>query len=150
MENNSEVTTVICIRHAERDNSTTADPHLNADGINRAKSLIHVLGSSEIKAIYTSNFARSKETASFLATHLGISSVPIDEAAAIKVHVLEHHRGKTVLVVGHTNTIPELISLFGSASIFIIGENKFDNLFILNNFSQGVTKTTLLKYGKPS
>jgi phosphohistidine phosphatase SixA len=150
MENDSVVTTVILIRHAERDNSTATDPHLNAEGIARAQSLVHVMNKAEIKAIYTSNFIRTKETANLLATHLGISPVQIAETAALKTHILENHSGKTVLVIGHSNTVPELIGLLGGAGVFTIGDNEFDNLFVLTNFSLGITRTTQLKYGNPS
>jgi len=150
MENDFRATTVILIRHAERDNSAVLDPHLNDKGIARAKSLVHVMEQAEIKAIYTSSYVRTKETANPLAAQHGITPVQIDEAAALKTNILENHSGKTVLVVGHSNTVPELIGLFGNIGVFTIGDNEFDNLFVLTTFSFGITRITQLKYGNPT
>ena len=79
------VTTIILIRHGERNapTPTNPDPHLNAAGKARAKELIHIFGQSGIKAIYRSHFARSKETAQPLANHLGLSAIEMDEALQI-------------------------------------------------------------------
>lgn len=150
MPNESEVIKVILIRHAERVNSGTQDPHLNAKGLARAKSLVRIMGGAEIKAIYTSHFTRAKETARPLANHLGIAPVEIDEAADLKTDILENHSGKTVLVVGHSNTVPELIGLLGSTNVPVIEETEFDKLFVLTTFGPEASSSIQLRYGDPS
>ena len=152
MTNASVVTTVILIRHAERQNpgSTKPDPRLNAAGKARAKKLIHVIGPSGVKAIYHSHFARSRETARPLATHLELSPIVMDEPPQIKSDILSHHGGQTVLVVGHSDTIPDLINRLGAGSVPAIDDNEFDNLFIVKVFGQQSASVTRLKYGNPS
>lgn len=140
------ITTIILIRHAERDNSSSADPHLNDKGILRANSLVRIMGSAGIKAIYTSHFIRTKETVSLLAAHLGILPVTLDDPADIMDHILENHTGEKILVVGHTNTIPELIGLLGNTDISI-AENEFDNLFLLTRINAATSSLLRLKYG---
>ncbi|HEX8249829.1 MAG TPA: phosphoglycerate mutase family protein [Pyrinomonadaceae bacterium] len=143
-------TTIILARHAERSSQGSTDPHLSAPGRARAQKLIHVLGTAAIKAIYTSHFIRTKETAQPLAAHLGLSTVIIDEASEIKNNIESNHSGKTVLVIGHTDTVPQLISLLGGASPPVIEDDEFDNLFIVNAFGSGRASVVRLKYGDPS
>jgi len=152
MANASLVTTVILIRHAERDNPSTAnpDPRLNTSGKTRAKKLIHVAGQSDIRAIYNSHFTRSRETARPLAAHLGLSPLVMDEPQQIKKDILSNHTGQTVLVVGHSDTLPDLINRLGAGSIPAIDDSEFDNLFIVKVFNQRSASVTRLKYGNPS
>jgi broad specificity phosphatase PhoE len=65
MPDSSLVTTILLIRHGERNALAPAnpDPHLSTVGKARAKQLIHVVGESGITAIYRSHFVRAKETA---------------------------------------------------------------------------------------
>jgi broad specificity phosphatase PhoE len=146
------VTTVILIRHGERNAPTPThpDPHLNAAGKARAKSLIHVFGQSGIKAIYRSHFARAKETAQPLATHLGLSAIEMDEALQIKNDILSNHTGQTVLVIGHSDTVPDIINRFGAGNLPIINDSEFDNLFVVKVFGPGRASMTRLKYGNQS
>ena len=152
MASASLVTTVILIRHGERSAPTQAnpDPHLNTSGKARAKKLIHIVGQSDIRAIYRSHFVRAKETAQPLATHLGLSPIELDEALPIKNDILSNHAGQTVLVIGHSDTVPDLIKRLGAGSIPVIDDAEFDNLFIVNVFSPSRATLTRLKYGNQS
>ena len=152
MASASLVTTVILIRHGERNTPTPTnpDPHLNAVGKARAKSLIHVFGQSAIKAIYRSHFARAKETAQPLATHLGLSVIEIDEALQTKNDILSNHAGQTVLVIGHSDTVPDIINRLGAGSLSPIDDSEFDNLFVVKVFGPGRASMTRLKYGNQS
>ena len=101
MTSASLVTTVILIRHGERNAPTPAnpDPHLNTAGKARAKNLIHVVGQSGIKAIYRSHFVRAKETAQPLAAHLGLSTIEMDEPLQIKNDILSNHSGQLIAIL---------------------------------------------------
>jgi 2,3-bisphosphoglycerate-dependent phosphoglycerate mutase len=149
MANAFPVTTVILVRHGERNAPTPAspDPHLNTAGKVRAKKLIHVVGQSGIKAIYRSHFVRAKETAQPLATYLGLSPIEIDEALPIKNHILSNHMGQTVLVIGHSDTVPDIIRRLGAGSVPVIDDAEFDHLFVVNVFSPNRATLTRLKYG---
>src|SRR5215510_12773263 len=154
MANNSEGTTVILIRHADRTSSATDQdpgPPLNTKGKARAQKLIHVLGTSGIEAIYHSHFTRSKQTAQPLAAHLpGIATKQIDTALEIKNNILANHAGKAVLVIGHSDTVPELINQLSGGHMPVINDSEFDNLFIVTVLGTGKTRITSLKYGEPT
>jgi gamma-glutamylcyclotransferase (GGCT)/AIG2-like uncharacterized protein YtfP/broad specificity phosphatase PhoE len=150
------VTTVILIRHADRDvpPAGTPDypgPSLNDKGMLRARELVHVLSTAGIQAIYTSPYTRAKMTAKpFAAVHSDLPLVRLSEAQELKDHILSHHPGQTVLVVGHGNTVPELIGLLGGPSLPDIDDCEFDNLFVLVRHSATRASVTKLKYGAPT
>ena len=150
------ITTVILIRHADRDipPAGTPDfpgPSLNEKGMARSKKLVRVLSTAGIQAVYTSRFARAKMTAKpFLAEHSSLPTVRLAEAAELKDHILTHHAGQTVLVVGHSDTVPKLIALLGGPSLPIIDDCEFDNLFVLVKYSTTKASVTKFKYGEPT
>ena len=151
MVNNPIGTTVILIRHADRTSSTNSDPPLNIQGEARAQKLIHVLGKSGIEAIYHSHFTRSKQTAKPLAAHLpGIATKQRDEALEIKNDILANHAGKAVLVIGHSDTVPDLINQLSEGRMPVINDSEFDNLFIVTVRGTGKASITSLKYGEPT
>ena len=152
MSNRVDATTIILIRHGERDepNPADPDPHLNELGRARAQTLIHVVGKSGIKAIYTSHFLRTKETAQPLAERLSLLGIQIDAVSDIRNDILSKHTGKTVLVIGHTDSVPQLINQLGAGRGVNIQNGEFDRLFVVTVFSSGRASLTELKYGNQS
>lgn len=143
-----EGTTVILIRHAERLAAPgNDDPHLSAAGKKRAKRLLQVLSQANVSAIYTSEFIRTKETAQPLAHTLGLTPIELTEAPDIERDILLNQAGKTVLVVGHTDTVPEVIRLLGDDSGHEIGGEEFDNMFVATVLGASRVRVTRLKYG---
>ena len=74
----------------------------------------------------------------------------MDEALQVKNDILSNHAGQTVLVIGHSDTVPDLINQLGAGSVPVINDSEFDNLFVVKVFSQGRASVTRLKYGNPS
>jgi broad specificity phosphatase PhoE len=150
----SAITTVILVRHADRTPDGSPDPpgpSLNDKGMARAAKLVHVLSKSGIQAIYASQYTRSKMTAKpFRIKNPGVPEVVIDGAPELKDHILTNHSGQTVLVVGHSDTVPELIRLLGGPSLANIDDCEFDNLFVLVRYSSTSSTVTKLKYGEPT
>lgn len=142
-----KVTTVILIRHAEKSDSSTNDPILSTKGKQRANELMHIAGITGIKAIYTSKFTRTKETVEPLAQLLNLTPGEVNESQDIANDILTKHAGEVVLVVGHTNSIPEVLTLLHSDIIPHIEETEFDNLFILTIYSADKARLIRLKYG---
>ncbi len=122
-------TTVLLLRHADRQNGVDA---LTVAGTARAQELAHVMEKSGIRAIYTSEAARTQQTAAPTAALLGITPVAIVAAdvAGLVSTIRTNHYGQKVLVVGHSNTVPQIIAEFGGPVVTIDG-NEFDNLYVL-------------------
>lgn len=124
---------IFVVRHAEKAASPSADPPLSAQGKQRAEALRDLLKEAGITAIFTSPFQRTKETAKPLATALGITPQvdPMSDPQTL-VGKLRGLSGKgSVLVVGHSDTVPELLKAIGHPSAPVIAATEFDNLFVV-------------------
>jgi transcriptional regulator len=54
--------------------------------------------------------------------------------------------GEAALVVGHSNTVPEVIKMLGADQSVTIDEKEFDNLFVVTVYARGKAKVARLKY----
>ena len=129
---------VILVRHAERaDNAAggagmmASDPDLSAEGRARAATLARTLRDAGITAVFTTQYKRTQQTAAPLAKALGLE--PVVVASSESAAVIEKIRaaGGTVLVVGHSNSVPELLKRLGVTEQVAIEEQEFDNLFVV-------------------
>jgi broad specificity phosphatase PhoE len=129
---------VFLVRHAERADSASGkppkmatDPDLSDEGKARAASLATVLKDAEITAIFATEFKRTQQTAAPIAKALGLtvkivpSTDPADLLGQIKAS-----KGN-VLVVGHSNTVPDVIKGLGGPAVPSIPDNEFDNLYVV-------------------
>jgi 2,3-bisphosphoglycerate-dependent phosphoglycerate mutase len=120
--------TIFIVRHAEKADATK-DPDLSEAGRARAEALAKMLKDKNITAIYATEFKRTQQTAAPLAKALGITvtTLPAKDNAALiaKLRTLNGN----ALVVGHGNTIPDLVKALGISEPINIGENDYDNLF---------------------
>jgi broad specificity phosphatase PhoE len=136
------VPTTVLIRHADVPAGAGIDPALSAEGLARARELRHVLRDTGIGAIFVTQFRRTKETAKPLAEDLGITPTVIDDVEPLVTAIRALPPGSRALVVGHTNTVPDVISGLGGPAIPAIGATEFDNLFV-----QAQGRLIHLRYG---
>ncbi|GAB4035901.1 SixA phosphatase family protein [Spirosoma gilvum] len=122
-------TTVYIVRHAEKvSEADTTD--LTPAGHARATALADRLGNASIDSIFTTPYRRTRQTAQPLATRLGLPLIdyPAKPTEAI-VNRVAQSRGKTILVVGHSNTILEIAKGLGAQPTMTrIESGDFDNL----------------------
>lgn len=130
--------TVFVVRHAERADAGSAgagmmanDPYLAEAGRARAESLATALKDAGITAIYTTQFKRTQQTAAPLAKALGIpvTTVSANDTAGL-VEKVKSAKGN-VLVVGHSNTVAEIVKALGVATPATVAEADYDNLFVV-------------------
>lgn len=154
-----KVTTVFLVRHAEKGDAPRENPPLNDAGKLRSQTLARILKQSGIKAIYTSQFLRTIQTAEPLAQQLGITgtALPLSSSQSNPREVSEQsireitskiyeRAGEAVLIVGHTNSIPAVIKMLGGDVVPTIDEQTFDDLFIVTVYSKEKAKVVRLKY----
>jgi broad specificity phosphatase PhoE len=134
----ADSTTVIVIRHAEKDPAGGTDPKLTADGEARAALLAHLFGNPDaagrIDAIYVSATERSRATAAPLAAALHVTPViaPDGDARALARRALREHAGGRVLIVGHADTVPAIVAeLSGERNIPQIGAAEYGVMYIV-------------------
>lgn len=134
--------TIVLVRHAERADAGTAaakvpgaDPDLAPAGQDRAKRLAAMLRDAKINTIYATEYKRTQQTAAPLAQALGIdiTTVPSRDVRGLadKLNAATGH----VLVVGHSNSVPEILKALGVAEAVAIDESEFSNLFVLTRGS---------------
>ena len=121
--------TVILVRHAEKGTTPPKDPPLTEAGQRRANLLAWVFADSGIEAIYVTGFQRTQQTAAPLAERVHIKPTVLSENSEI-IKAIRAHQNEVVVVVGHSNTIPDIIAGLGGPKI-TIPDPEYDNLFIL-------------------
>ena len=124
--------TIFLVRHAEKSQAGDAkDPELSDVGHARAAALAVLLKDAGITAIYATEFKRTQQTAEPFARATGIKTtiVPAKETAAL-VATLKEAKGNA-LIIGHSNTIPEILKALDVKDPPPINETDYDNLFVL-------------------
>jgi phosphohistidine phosphatase SixA len=120
------------------------DPELTMQGKARAGNIAAILRSSGITHIYSSATQRTRQTAQPLASALGVEVQVYDPAQGAKLVGQVKAAGGTALVVGHSNTVPELVRLFGGKPGADIADEEFDRLYQLIVAKDGSVTTVLL------
>jgi phosphohistidine phosphatase SixA len=146
---------IFAVRHAERADAAGGqppagmmanDPPLSAAGTERAKRLAALLALAEVKHIFTTALMRTKQTAAPLAEAMKVTAsvVPGGDTAALVAQI----RGAAgnVLVVGHSNTVPELLKQLGVTQPISIGDSEYDNLFVVVRPATGEPTLVRLRY----
>jgi len=132
-------TTIILVRHAEKDTTAAgstqmhADPPLSAVGKIRADNLVKVLTSYPIQVIFSTKYNRTRSTVMPIAAKLGLEIETYDPSKqADLASILKSWKGKTILVVGHSNTIPGLVNLLtGNSNYPNLSDNEYDKMYIV-------------------
>lgn len=141
------VTTVFLVRHAEK-RLDSQDPDLTEAGQQRAQALARTLRSVRLDGIYSTDTHRTRQTAEPLAEarSLDVELYDKDDLS----HLVMKLRGTPgrYLVVGHSNTTPDLVRRFGGEPGADINEDReFDRLYVLVLHPDGSVITLLLRYG---
>ncbi len=139
---------VYLVRHAEKE-KTGDDPELSPPGQQRAATLAKVLQDSGLAYIHSSDYKRTRDSASPIATKLGLTVElydPLDLPALVRQL---RARGGRHLVVGHSNTTPALAELLGGQPGAPIDEAaEYDRLYVVVTDPGGTTTSIILRYGQ--
>lgn len=134
---------IYLVRHGEK--QAGQDPALTARGQQRAANIATLLGHAGIDAVFSSQTVRTMQTAQPMAATAGVSVQAYDAAApAALVARLRALHGGAVLVVGHSNTLGELVQLLGGAAGAPIGDDEYGRLYQLSRGADGKVATVLL------
>ncbi|MBA3831607.1 MAG: histidine phosphatase family protein [Chthoniobacterales bacterium] len=126
--------TIFLVRHAERADAggvAQTDPGLSKEGHERAAALARTLQDAKIVAIYATEYSRTQETAQPLAEKIGVRATIIPAKGIIALIAKLKNLTGNVLIVGHSNTLPEIVKALGVSSPITIGELEYDNLLVV-------------------
>jgi broad specificity phosphatase PhoE len=146
------VTTVILVRHADKIIEPNPDPDLSPPGIERAQEIARVFVDAGVNAIYATQFKRTQQTVKPLADRISlpVTVLEANQTEQLVNRILTDHRGQTVFIAGHNNSVPAIVSALSGESYPVIPESEYDNLFIVTIYRFGKAKVVKLKYGAHS
>ncbi len=146
----ASVRTIIVVRHAEAEASQHGgDPALTADGRTRALELARVLGDTQLRSVFTTHYQRSLQTAAPLPRHAGDKPTVLDDVAGTLRALRGEPWGTTALVVGHSNTVPDLIRGLTGQALPDSEPIIFDRMWIVTMTRDGAASLLRLHYGAP-
>ena len=147
--------TLYIVRHAEKQapgedapEDEREDPPLSQRGELRALSLTEDLPVESITAIYVTKTRRAEDTASAVAAITGKEPLyynPKDLEGTIRQ--LRHYYGESLLVVGHSNTIPPLLEALGVEQVQPIAEDQYGDLWVVHAKPDGTATVERRRYG---
>jgi|SRR5690606_19598012 len=116
-------TTYYLIRHAEKDrtNPNDQDPGLNNEGLERSQRWATYFEPINIDRIYVTGYLRTQQTVSVIASQKAITPISYNAHNLPIEKLLTETKGKNVLVVGHSNTIPKIANT-------LLEENRFKDM----------------------
>ena len=141
------ITQIILVRHAEKD--AGKNPSLTAEGQARAAKLNEILAKHNIDAVYSTDFNRTIETANPVANgqNLAVETYDPMQPKAFLEQIFKSHKGGTVLVIGHSNTIPQLVNmLLGEEKYEHLEEDAYSDIFIVTIVQGALAKDLHLSY----
>jgi broad specificity phosphatase PhoE len=148
-------TVVIVVRHAEKAAAPADDPPLTEAGVARAKALAVALANADVQAVITTQLLRTRETARPLAEARGLSMETVRTGPTVAAHAkavadaARNHTGKTILVVGHSNTVVAIIAALGGPKLPDLCDSQYSTLFtvVLDGTGARLIQST---FGAPS
>ncbi len=152
-EQDLEITTIYLVRHAEK-MSDSRDPDLTAEGHKRALNLAQVLDGLDVDALWTSDYARTRQTLKPLSTQRSLPVTVYDarDSGALVSSLLASTPGKTHVVAGHSNTIPQIVDLLEAwpqspkTPRAHLGHDEYDRLYVVTVASGEATKVDERRY----
>ena len=136
----SKVSSFYFIRHAEKDTSNPADrdPDLVMEGVLRAARWSSIFNRIDFDIIYTTDYKRTRNTALPIAEQKKLPLTFYSPNGFDSVDFVKNNFGKTVLIVGHSNTVPAMVNaLIGEKQYKQIKETNYKNLYIINITESG-------------
>lgn len=145
----AQTTTVWIVRHAEKDAAfaTRANPELTEVGKQRAKDLASYLKKENIGFIYSTDTKRTRQTAEHFTAPLEMYNPR--NLTTVANQLLEKAKGKTVLLVGHSNTVLETIeALGGQRPVKALSDDDYDYIFKVEIENNKPVKVQAFQFGQ--
>ena len=111
-----------------------------------------MFGDAGVNAIYATQFKRTQQTVKPLSdrAHVPVTLLDANQTDELVKRIQTNHRGQTVFVAGHNNTVPAIVSSLSGDTYPVIPESEYDNLFIVTIYRFGKAKVLKLKYAANS
>lgn len=144
------LTTILLVRHAEKNpHPPGGDAGLSTKGLVRAQTLARDLADAGIRVVYASQFGRARQTAEPLAQALGdsVRTYDANRLDLLVQRVRAEHRGQTLLIVGHSDTISQTIEGLTGNALPKDEAVPYDRLYVLTLSANGAHRLVRVRYG---
>ncbi len=149
-ESASQTTQLYIIRHTEKASDTAENPDLSPAGIERAKYWKKVLQHIEFDQVFTTDFIRNVQTAKLVATESNIKPELYYPMSFDVLKFLQLVQGQKVLIIGHSNTIPDMVNrLIDETKYPPMSHENYNLLYLITINQNGDTSSSLLHIEKP-
>ncbi|ALS99335.1 SixA phosphatase family protein [Lacimicrobium alkaliphilum] len=118
------------LRHAEKQDDGSKDPSLTDDGRQQGLRLARLLQHGDIQRIYSTDYRRTRETVAALSELTGIDVQVYDPSDLNTFARALQQRGENAVIVGHSNTTPQLIGILGGEAK-AMSESDYGDLYQL-------------------
>ncbi len=132
--------TFVVVRHAEKASETERDPDLSAAGVERARRLGERFATADLAAIYSTDYRRTRQTVAPAAAARGIETTLYDAklpARELAARLRAAHGDGTVLVAGHSNTVPEIVAALCGCAVEPMPETEYDRISTIRIAADG-------------
>lgn len=148
----AQPSTVIIVRHAERAEEPKGDVGLTPAGHQRARDLAAALSDAKVGSIITTHLQRTQLTAKPLGDALGLSPIIVRAGGAahpdsVAAAVMRRPAGEVVLVVGHSNTVHQIIAALGGPNMPDLCDGQYSHLYIMELKAGSAARLIKAKYG---
>ena len=141
-------TVIYLVRHAEKQSEGTHDPSLTERGHKRAEVIAQKLATVGLKAIYSTNYKRTIETAAPTAKLTGLAVASYDPRA-LEAFANELKKGALpALVVGHSNTTPVVVNFLAGTNYPLLEDHQYDHLYMVTVKDDG-TASVAIEFVEP-
>src|SRR5688500_14733808 len=132
-------TIIVVVRHAEKATDDPKDPTLSEAGPARAEALAVALKGLPLQHAISTQYKRTRDTAAPAAKAAGIDVhvKPVDAtnsatyAKDLAAHIRQDHAGQNLLIVGHSNTVPEIVQAFTGVAPAPMADDEFDRIYVV-------------------
>jgi len=132
MGQTEDLTRLMFIRHAEKIEFSGMDPQLTEEGKERSERWAEFFNKRGIDAIYSTKTKRTLSTAAPISELTNIDIIVYDAKTVDIKLLVKVNKGKTILIVGHSNTIPKMVNkLLGEEKYALIEDDNYGNLYIV-------------------
>ncbi|MDY8138244.1 histidine phosphatase family protein [Aquimarina sp. 2201CG5-10] len=148
-QSSDNTTTYFFIRHAEKDLSdpNNRNPHLTQEGKTRAQNWSHILSNANIDMVFSTDYYRTLETANPIANSKNLKVTLYDPRDLYNSDFQQKTKGKTVVIVGHSNTTPAFVNkILKQKKHSSIDEKDYGKLFVVTISANNTIIDTVLNY----
>lgn len=133
------MTTLFVVRHAQKADpgNNAPDAPLSDAGRRAARRLAETLRSADLAAVFATPTVRARDTAAPTATVFGVGVTEYRGAEQLAEQIHRDWRGRSALIVGHSNTVPAIVRALGGRVQGELGDDEYDNLFIVTIVERG-------------